>query len=63
MSLSVVCDKCGRRKENVKLRERTDPRTFKRITARLCTPCARAEDWPDVNFERGQIHPLGGSTR
>jgi hypothetical protein len=53
--MSHRCDECRRLKDNVRLREKTDARTFKAVRASLCTPCARAGSWSDVTFERGHL--------
>lgn len=51
--MTVRCDNCGKRLQNVRLREKTHPRTFQPVRLKLCTPCARAGGWRDVNFDRG----------
>lgn len=53
MAIKARCDECGKRLENVRLRERTLP-SFHVERVRLCTPCARAGGWIDVTFDRGQ---------
>lgn len=52
------CDHCGKLRDNVRLREKTDPRTFKPIRIPLCTICARKGGWVDVTYDRGHTRSL-----
>lgn len=56
--MSHRCDHCGKLRDNVRLRVKTDPRTFKPIRVPLCTVCARKGGWADENHDRGRFTGL-----